>query len=68
MRRWLCYALSLLRLHSPDCRHCHAGEVCWPEMRRRLEELNWPNQPYPPRKKNEQAVEDSVLLARRKSG
>ena len=41
-----CYLLSLLRIHHPDCEHCHARETCGDEMRKRLEELNWRTQPY----------------------
>ncbi len=40
-----CYLLSLLRIHRPDCEHCHAPETRGDEMRRRLEELNWRTQP-----------------------
>jgi hypothetical protein len=40
MRRWICYLLSLLRIHRPDCEHCDACECCWGEdMRKRLNEL-----------------------------
>jgi hypothetical protein len=40
MRRWICYLLAPLRIHSPDCEHCGAHEMCWGEMRERIEELN----------------------------
>jgi hypothetical protein len=47
--RWVlslrCYLLSLLRIHRPDCELCKARETCGDEMRKRLEELNWPTQP-----------------------
>jgi len=41
LRPRICYLLSLLRIHSPDCEHCNAHETCGDEMRNRLEELNW---------------------------
>ena len=41
-----CYLLSLLRIHHPDCEHCHLCETCGDETRKRLEELNWRTQPY----------------------
>jgi hypothetical protein len=50
MRRWICYLLTLLRIHSPDCEHCNAHETCWGEIRERLEELNRPTQPRPLKK------------------
>jgi|HubBroStandDraft_4_1064222.scaffolds.fasta_scaffold23073_2 hypothetical protein len=37
-----CYLLSLLRIHRSDCPDCNARETCGDEMRKRLEELNWP--------------------------
>jgi positive regulator of sigma E activity len=37
-----CYLLSLLRIHRSDCQYCNARETCGDEMRKRLEELNWP--------------------------
>ena len=40
-----CYLLSLLRIHTPDCKHCNARETCWREMQKRLEELSWRTQP-----------------------
>jgi len=40
-----CYLLSLLRIHHPDCDHCNLRETCGEAMRKRLEELNWRNQP-----------------------
>jgi hypothetical protein len=47
--RWVlslrCYLLSLLRIHRPDCELRKARETCGDEMRKRLEELNWPTQP-----------------------
>ena len=36
----ICYVLSLLRIHSPDCKHCMAHLTCGNELRKRLEELN----------------------------
>jgi hypothetical protein len=44
-RYWMCYLLSLLRIHSPDCERCNAREMCGYEMRKRLEELSWRTQP-----------------------
>lgn len=41
LRRWICHLFSLLRIHSPDCRHCNPGrESRGNDMRKRLEELN----------------------------
>jgi hypothetical protein len=45
LRPRICYLLSLVRLHSPDCERCNAQEARGDEMRRRLEELNWQTQP-----------------------
>lgn len=42
----ICYVLSILRIHSPDCAHCNVHEMRWSEMRNRLEELSWRPQPY----------------------
>ena len=39
----ICYVLSLLRIHSPDCKHCMAHLTCGNELRKRLEELNVAN-------------------------
>jgi hypothetical protein len=36
----ICYLLSALRIHSPDCEHCNPRESCGYAMRKRLEELN----------------------------
>jgi len=44
-RCWMCSLLFLLRIHRPDCEHCHVRETCGYEMRKRLEELNWRTQP-----------------------
>ena len=44
-RRRICYVLSLLRIHSPECEYCHAHETQGEEMRKRLEELSWRIQP-----------------------
>ena len=38
LRPHICYLLSVLRVHNPDCKHCN--EMCGYEMRQRLEELN----------------------------
>ena len=40
VKRWICYLLSLLRLHSPECEHCGACEGCWVEIKKRLDDLN----------------------------
>src|SRR5579864_9778300 len=40
LRPRICYVLSLLRIHNPDCRHCAAHLICGNELRKRLEELN----------------------------
>jgi hypothetical protein len=45
LRDRICYVLSRLRLHNPDCEHCNAREVCGSELHKRLEELNWRTQP-----------------------
>jgi hypothetical protein len=44
-RRRICYLLSLLRLHRPDCEHCDTRETRGDEIRKRLEELCWRTQP-----------------------
>ncbi len=44
LRFRICYLLSSLRIHNPDCEHCTARETCGDEMRKRLEELNWRTQ------------------------
>jgi hypothetical protein len=41
----ICYVLSLLRIHSPDCEHCTVRQTCGDELRRRLEELEGRKQP-----------------------
>jgi len=45
LRGRICYLLSILRIHSPDCEHCSVREMRWGEMRTRLEELSWRTQP-----------------------
>ena len=40
LRAQLCYVLSLLRIHSPDCEHCMARLTCGADLRKRLEELD----------------------------
>ena len=40
LRPRICYVLSLLRIHSPDCEHCMAHLTCGDELRERLAELN----------------------------
>ncbi len=47
LRPRICYALSVLRIHRPDCEHCGAREMCGDELRKRLEQLNWRTQPRP---------------------
>jgi len=42
----ICYLLALLRIHNPDCEHCNARQMCWGEMRERLEELSMRTQPH----------------------
>jgi len=44
LRPRICYVLSLLRIHNPDCKHCAAHLICGNELRKRLEELNEPRQ------------------------
>jgi hypothetical protein len=45
LRPRICYVLSLLRIHSPNCKHCLARLTCGTELRKRLEELNERAQP-----------------------
>jgi len=45
LRPRICYILSLLRIHSPDCAHCMARLTPGIELRKRLEELNGWMQP-----------------------
>ena len=40
LRTQICYVLSLLRIHSPDCEHCMARLTCGDDLRKRLEELD----------------------------
>jgi len=40
LRPQICYVLSLLRIHSPDCEHCMARLTCGDDLRKRLEELD----------------------------
>ena len=44
LRLRICYLLSRLRMHSPDCEHCNDRATCGDEMRQRLEELSWRTQ------------------------
>ena len=39
VRRWICYLLSFLRIHRPDCELCSSRETCWVEVKKRLEDL-----------------------------
>ena len=41
LRRRICYLLSLLKIHSRECVHCHARETGGDDMLKRLEELDW---------------------------
>ena len=54
-RPWICHLLAVLRIHSPVCEHCNAGETRGVEMRRRLENLN--SRTQSPSLKNETVVE-----------
>ena len=45
LRPRICYVLSVLRIHNPDCKHCMAHLTCGGDLRKRLEELN--EQPQP---------------------
>ena len=38
LRRWTCYLLSLMRIHSPNCKRCNIHDN-WVEVKKRLEEL-----------------------------
>src|SRR2546425_4303489 len=40
LRPRICYVLSLLGIHSPDCEYCMARLTCGDQLRKRLEELN----------------------------
>ena len=46
LRPRICYVLSLLRIHSPGCKHCMARLTCGNELRKRLQELNEPTPSY----------------------
>ena len=35
LRPQICYVLSLLRIHSPDCEHCMARLTCGDDLRER---------------------------------
>jgi len=45
LRPRICYVLSLLRIHNPDCKHCTAHLTCGNELRKRLQELNEISEP-----------------------
>ena len=47
-RRWICSLLSLLRIHSPDCKRCMARQAYGNELRKRLEELDGRARLQPP--------------------
>ena len=40
LRQRICYLLSILRIHNPDCTHCNARQTCWDDTVRRLNELD----------------------------
>ena len=40
LRSRVCYLLSLLGIHSPDCEYCNADKTRGGEMRARLDELD----------------------------
>ena len=40
LRQRICFLLSMLRIHSPDCVHCNARQTCWDDTVRRLNELD----------------------------
>jgi hypothetical protein len=42
LRPRICYVLSYLKIHNPDCKHCTAHLSSGIEIRKRLEELNAP--------------------------
>ncbi len=44
LRPRICYVLSLLRIHSPECKHCMASLTAGDALRIRLKELNGPTQ------------------------
>jgi hypothetical protein len=45
LRPRICYLLAILRIHSPDCKHCSFRGTCGDEMLQRLEELKRRTQP-----------------------
>jgi hypothetical protein len=45
----ICYVLSLLRIHTPECKHCMARQTYGNELRKRLQELNGWTQPCSPK-------------------
>ena len=52
-RPQVCYVLSLLRIHKPDCEHCMARERCGDDLRKRLEELDVRILHQPPASENQ---------------
>lgn len=59
-RTRICYLLSILRIHRPDCEHCSAWKMCGHEMLKRLEELNWRTQPTSLNQQNHGEVLEGV--------
>src|SRR5579864_1213605 len=45
LRPQVCYILALLRIHSPECKHCIARHTCGDDLRKRLEELDGRTRP-----------------------
>ena len=63
MRTRICYVLSLLGIHRPDCEHCMARLTCGNEMRKRLEELNGRTQTFSREKRDAKAAVSSGRVA-----
>jgi hypothetical protein len=40
-----CCLFSVLKIHRTDCEHCNVRETRGDEIRKWLEELNWPARP-----------------------
>ena len=56
----LCYVLTLLKMHRPDCERCHCLPECWgDQLRKRLQDLNqrqWPKAESPKSDESERAA------------
>jgi hypothetical protein len=70
LRPRICYVLSFLEIHNPDCKHCTANLTCGNDLRKRLEELNEPVQPveFPSVRRGVQMALVLMPSERRKAG